>query len=166
MKQFSDSNRMKKFRYIVAALALLAVILVPSRVRQDLGWIDAVSGSRKTQTVWRFGLSSKPVIVESPLAARFKTLDLKWEPAWRNVQGTHRNIFGRSVGSEHGVAPVIYDLAWNPDLQRTFLAASSDDDVRAFFGLMTSGTEAEQKLAVREACDKALRPYASARPGE
>lgn len=143
---------------IVAVVAFIASILLPAPiyVRQDLGWIDAISGSQKTQTLWRVGRSSLPFIIESPLAARYRKLGLTWEPDWRNVKGTYVNALGRHVGSGHGFAPEIYDLATSADLQNAYIAASTDDDIRQFFHTMTTGTDTLKKAAVTQACDKAL----------
>ncbi len=151
----------RRFWLIVAAIALCATLLVPwpTGVRQDLGWIDSISGSRKSQTVWRLGRSSSPVVSESLLAARYRKLGLQWEPDWRNVKGTYVDIFGRSVGSAHGSAPEIY--SFNSDLQEWFLAASSDDEVRVFFRVISSGSDAEQKAAVEAAGEKALNAHAT-----
>ncbi len=148
---------MRRTGYFVAAIVVLVALLLPYHVRQDLGWIDSVSGSRKSQMVWRLGGSSTAVVSESPLAARYRQLGLQWEPDWRNVKGTSLNVFGRSVGRAHGQAPAIYDLAMDVQLQQAFVAASSDHEVREFFSIMSSSAEAEQKAAVDAACDKALR---------
>lgn len=66
-------------------LVVLVPVLLTTPVRQDLGWIDSVSGSRKSQVAWLRGWSTTPVVTESPLAARFRQLGLTWEPDWRKV---------------------------------------------------------------------------------
>jgi hypothetical protein len=147
---------MKRYWVIIGIVLTGAFLLIPHHVRQDLGWVDSIGGSRKSQTVWRYGAPTAPVLTESPLAERYRALGLQWEPDWKSVKGTYVDVFGRSVGHEHGFAPEIYSLAMHPDLQRAFLAKSSDDDVRAFFRVMLSGSEAEKKAAVEAACDKAL----------
>ena len=154
---------MRRTLYILAAVAALAALLLGTSVRQELGWVDRVSGSRKSQTAWRFGWSSSPVVTESPLAARYRQLGLRWQPDWRNVHGTYHDAFGRSVGHAHGSAPAIYHLAMDPALQAAFLAGSSDGEVRAFFRVMSDGTEAEQEAAVEAAYEKALGDDANAR---
>lgn len=158
---------MKRVFLILAFAVVVALLfsLTGMHVRQDLGWIDSISGSQKRQTVWRIGAVSSPVVSESPLAARYRTLGLKWEPDWKNVQGTYVDVFGHRVGSGHGFAPEIYSFAVLPNLEESFLAASSDDDVREFFHVMSSGTEQEKKAAVEAASNKALGEYAATRPG-
>ncbi len=91
----SLSTRMKRFWIILAVVVAAACLLVPAHVRQDLGWIDSVSGSRKSQTVWRFGAAPTPVVSESLLAERYRELGLRWEPDWKNVRGTYVDLFGR-----------------------------------------------------------------------
>jgi len=161
------STRVKRFWFILAAIVVLAALVVPTPlyVRQDLGWIDAISGSQKSQTVWRVGETSPPIVSDSLLAERYRTLGLKWEPDWRDVRGTYLNVFGRSVGRAHGSAPEIYNFAFSQDLQRSYLAASSDAELHKFFRIMSTGTEAEKKVAVETACNKALSEYATTRPG-
>jgi hypothetical protein len=105
------------------------------------------------------------VVSDSLLAERYRKLGLQWEPDWRNVKGTYLNMFGRNVGHAHGSAPEIYSFALNQDLQRSYLAASSDTDVCEFFHVMSSGTEDEKRAAVEAACNKALDEYAATRPG-
>ncbi len=156
---------MRRFWIILAVVVLAAFLLIPTNVRQDLGWIDSISGSQKSQTVWRFGAASTPIVSESLLAARYRKLGLKWEPDWKNVKGTYIDVFGRHVGSGHGSAPEIYSFALSPDLQQSYLAPSSDDDVREFLRVLSSGTEEEKKAAVEAACNKALGEYAATRPG-
>jgi hypothetical protein len=159
-------DRMKRLWIILAVLVIVTVLFIPATVRQDLGWIDSISGSQKRQTVWRFGAASMPVMSESLLAARFRKIGLQWEPDWENVRGTYVDIFGRNVGHEHvWPAPEIYTLAVSPGLQRSYLVASSDDDIREFFRIMSSGTEDEKKAAVEAACDRALGEYAATQPG-
>ncbi len=161
------STRMKSFWIILAVIVVAGFLFIPTRVhvRQDLGWIDSIGGSQKRQTVWGSGAESAPVVSESLLAARYRKLGLQWEPDWENVKGTYVDLFGRHVGSAHGSAPEIYSFALSPDLQQSYLAASSDDEVRELFRVMSSGTEAEKKSAVEAACNKALGEYAATRPG-
>lgn len=157
---------MRRFGIIVAVVVVAALLLMPTDVRQDRGWIDSISGSQKSQTVWRFSAASTPVVSESLLASRYQELGLQWTPDWKNVQGTYVDMFGRRIGSAHGCAPEIYVLAVHSDLQQAYLAASSDDDVRQFFRVMSSGTKEEKKAAVEAACNKALAESAATRPGE
>lgn len=147
---------MRRLHYIIAAIVLVIAILLPLPIKQNLAWIDSISGMRKSQTVWRPGWSSSPAIVDSPLAMRYRRLGLTWEPQWCNVVGTHVNVLGRRVGTEHGPAPEIYSLALHPRLQEAFLAASNDDEVRAFFNVMCSGSAADQGAAVEAACAKGM----------
>ena len=148
---------MKRPWYILIAIVISAAVLmaVTVHVRRDLGWVDSVSGSHKSQTVWRFGGPSTLVVSDTPLAERYRKLGLRWEADWRNVQGTSVSLFGRVLGRGHGPAPEIYRFK-DPNLQRWYLAAASDDDVRALFRVMSGGTEAEQKAAVDAACERAF----------
>ena len=53
----------------------------------------------------------------------------------------------------------------DPALQAAFLAGSSDGEVRAFFRIMSDGTEVEQEAAVKAACERALGDDAAAGAG-
>jgi hypothetical protein len=103
-------------------------------------------------------------VTESPLAKKYRELGLKWEPDWKQVRATEVDVFGRSISSACGIAPEIYTL--NADFQRLFLKASSDDEVRAFFRVMSGGSDAEKKAAVEGACEKGLGAYESALSAE
>lgn len=141
-----------------AILIVVAFGFVPEIfIRQELGWIDSVSGSRKEQTVWRFGWSTNPVVIVSPLETRFRELGLRWQPNWCNVKGTYKNVFGANRGSGHGPAPEVYYLAFHPEVQQAFIQASTDDELRAFFRVMSTGTEAEQRSAVEAVFDAYFR---------
>src|SRR5215216_377024 len=82
-------RRARRALLVLTILAALVLVPTPIYVRRDLGWIDAISGSQKSQTVWRIGWSSPPVVSDSPLAQRYRKLGLQWEPDWRNVRGTY-----------------------------------------------------------------------------
>jgi hypothetical protein len=148
---------MKRVWIIIGFLAVVGFLLIPMSQRQDLAWMDSISGSEKTQTVWQFGGSSSPVIRESPLAARYRKLGLKWNRDWRNVKTAYTDVLGRNLGSADSFpAPEIYQFALSSGLQKRYLSKSSDVEVRAFFRVMTTGTEAEKKAAVEASCDRAL----------
>jgi len=150
--------------WIIVAVAVVAGLLLGSvGVRQELRWVDGVSGSRKERRVWRFVTPSPAVVTESPLAKKYRELGLTWEPNWRQVRGAEVDVFGRGVSSEGGAAPEIYTL--DADDQRWYLKAASDDEVRAFFRVMTGGSEAEKKAAVEGACEKGLGAYEAAPSG-
>lgn len=136
---------------IPAAVLLLALSLPTFWVRQETGWVDAISGSRKYQTDWRLGWSTTPGITDSALALRYRKLGLQWNPDWRCVQGTYVNLFGRHIGWAHGTAPPI--LAFGV-VDQLYAGSASDEEVRGFFRVMTAGTDAEQKAEVEEAADR------------
>lgn len=157
---------MKKVLIIFAVLTVAAVIFIPisSNYRRDLGWVDSISGSRKSQTVWQSGKETTPVIVDSPLAEKYRELGLIWQPDWKNIRGTSYDVFGRVTGHGHGSAPEIYPLEFG--LQKLFIAASSDDEIRIFFRIMSSDSETDRKAAVDCACQKALEHSSGTQPSK
>lgn len=149
---------MKSSTFIVVGIIISVVVLVfaPMHIRQELGWIDAISGSQKSQTLWRIGGASQPIVLDSLLGHRLKELGLTWEPDWRNTKGTYIDAFGRSVGSGHGAAPEIYTLALNTELQRAYLDNATDSDIRELFRVMSSGTTTEKEAKLETICSRAL----------
>lgn len=157
---------MKRLWIILSFVVVAVGLLIPARIRQDRGWIDSISGSQMSQTVWVFGAKSTPVLSELLLAARYRKLGLQWNPDWKSVRGTSINVLGRAVGSAHGLAPEIYSLAVHPDLQQSYLAAASDEEVCEFFRIMSSGTEQEKKAAVAAAQDRVLGKAGTTQPAD
>src|SRR4051794_23540779 len=98
----------KRTWLIVAVVAAATLLTANAYVHERLGWVDSISGARKSQTHWRLLGPSTPVVSESPLAARYRKLGLQWEPDWRNVEGTSVGLFGLTVARGHGPAPEIY----------------------------------------------------------
>jgi hypothetical protein len=139
---------------VVVAILIAFQLMQDNFVRQEFGWIDTVSGSKKSQTITRLGATLPPVIAVSPLETKFHDLGLVWQPDWRNVRSSAIPLFGRSHSLGHGRAPAILTLAGLPDIQRYFIDHSSDDEIREFFRVMTSGTEAEQDAAIDVLCNK------------
>jgi hypothetical protein len=155
-----------KLGAVITVLVLGFIHMQVEHIRQDLGWIDSISGSHQTQSTWRFGWSSPARVTDSPLAIRYREMGLQWQPNWCNVKGTYVNIFGRKIGSGHGRAPAIYFLAVHPDLQQAYINQSSDDEVRELFHILSSGTEAEQDAACEAATNRALNGSRAASSNE
>jgi hypothetical protein len=125
-----------------------------------MGWIDAVTASRKHQTYVTFGfdmtplIKTTPVIEPSPLATWLARQETGMTYDWRHVNGTLKTIWGKPVGFGHGSAPPIYFFPG--DWLEHFVKSSSDEDLRHFVDVMRHGTEQEQETAVRTAVDKEL----------
>ena len=151
------------FVLILAALVLsTASFLFSLNVRQDLGWVDAVTGSEKYQTDWVFGMTTGRRTVPSPIELRLRKMGVTVQPDWRNVMGTYRNLFGNSTGHAHGwPAPAIYPF--RGDEQQGFVDTSSDAEILTFVRVMQSGTEPAKREAVDATVEKSLA--APARPG-
>src|SRR4051812_39661332 len=96
---------------VTVVVGLAAVVLVAAAlttpVREDLGWMDALSGTYQTQTVWLSRYPTTPVVTPSPIELRLRKIGVTWRPDWRNVKGTSRDLLGRRLGREHGSAPPI-----------------------------------------------------------
>ena len=144
---------------IIAVLA----ILVPSfvvPVQREMGWIDAVTASKKRQTYVTFGfdmqplMKTTPTIETSPLADWLVQREGKIEFDWRHVNGTLKTIWGKPVGYGHDRSPPIYPSYG--DLMKDFVSLSSDEDLLHFVEIMRHGSEEEQEAEVNAAIQKAL----------
>ena len=138
---------------VLAALFFVAALFVQ---REKCAWIDAISGSQKEQVNWPLAITTSRRASESQIAARYRALGLRWEADWRLVEGTSTNLLGVVFARGHAPTPEIYSLATTEQLQRAFLSAATDDEVRAFFNAMASGSSAEMKAAAEAAEAKAL----------
>lgn len=149
---------------IVLAVLIVAGMILEIEDRQERVWIDAVSASTKSERMYRDGEAST-VITDSPFAERYRALGLSWEPQWHNVAATSITVAGRRTNLGHGRAPEIHSFR-SADLQQLFLAGASDDEVRAFFQVMSTGTEAEQRAAIEAAADKIFSKPTTTRASE
>lgn len=66
------------------------------------------------------------------------------------------NAYGISRSGGHGPAPEVYTFAFHDDLQLSYLDASTEDEIREFFKIMSTGTHEEKQAAVDKAFEKAL----------
>ena len=139
---------------VVVAVLVTTQFINEVLVRSEFGWIDSVSGSRKSQTITRWGSVLPPVIAVSPLARKFSNLGLVWQPDWRNVRSSAIPLIGRSYSLGHGSAPTIYDLSFHNEVQQYFIDHSSDEEIRAFFSVMITGTDLQQKVAIEAMFNK------------
>lgn len=115
-------------------------------VREEMAWMDGVTGTIKRRTDWVVGLSTGERTEPSALDLRLRTLGANVPPRWHHIQGDSRTLLGGVTARSHGSAPRILSLG--PDLLKLFVDASTDDEVVAFARAMQSGTDAEQRFAV------------------
>lgn len=120
-----------------------------------MGWVDAVTGSRKRQTLWLWGIDSQPVIEPSALELWLIAREGAIQHDWRHTEGTWKTIWGRSTGWSHGRAPATYSLSY-PGLIEIFVRESSDEELAAFVDTMRHGSRDEKDAAVSAASDRIL----------
>ena len=158
--QTAVARMIAKRKHIVIAIAavVLAAAVVNTalvvEVRCDKGWICGQCGSRKYQTQWAWGSRSAPLVEVSALGKWLLTKSSEHTHDWRNIQGTGRSVFGRSIGSRHGLAPPI--LSMPAELLNRFVASASEPDLHEFVQVMCDGTAEEQETLIRRTCEKML----------
>jgi hypothetical protein len=139
---------------ILAPVLGVAMFVLPFvSVRQTRSRMDAVTGSMEWQTTWPLGLTAGPKVDVSPVECRRRKMGVQWTPDWRFLHNTHRTILGSPTVYECGLAPPIHQLH---SVLAQFVESSTDDEIRAFVGVMQQGADAEKRAAVETACDKAL----------
>lgn len=154
-------GRWRRFlRPAILVFCALAVSLTLPAVEVGIqrGWVDAVTGSYRSETDWVFGFTSAERVVPSALEARLTQMGVVVPRDWRNVKGTLFNGLGRGIGNSHGSAPAIYPLRIG-DLMKRYVDASTDAEILEFVRIMQTGTEDEQEAAVEAAADKAWATY-------
>lgn len=158
------SPRRWPWRVLVAAVVLLVGVLsVPSiTFRQVRSEVDPVTGSMRWTTVGLTGVPSPPRVAVSPLELRLSNMGVQWTRSWHTLHNTHYDMFGRPRMWECSSAPPIYTL--RPVLNE-FAAAASDEELRAFVGVMESGSEAEQQATVDAAAEMGLKAMSAVPAG-
>lgn len=145
--------------WIVVGLVFLVVSLcVP--VKQNMTWIDPVTGSWKHQSGLTLSSDMKPLLTTtaaiepSPLAMWLVRREGRVQYNWHSLNTTWKTLWGTVTGLGCSRAPPIYSL--RGDLLEYFVKSSSDDDLRCFVDVMRHGTEAEQRAAIESAGRKAI----------
>ena len=147
----------KTFAILVGLALLVLSFAVP--VQREMGWIDAVTASRKHQTYVTFGfdmrplMKTTPVIEPSPLADWLARREGQVDYDWRLVEGTLKTLWGTSVGHGHGPAPPILQFRL---FVEHFVKSASDEDLQRFVNVMRHGTQREQTAAIEAAVDKEI----------
>lgn len=123
---------------IVGLVILLLSLVVP--VRNELGWTDPVTGSRKHQTRWTWcgvvtPIETTPIIRASPLAEWIIRREGTITYDWRSTRSTMDTIWGRSVGGAiRDFPPRIFRLYF--PVQENFIKSSTDEEVQQFIDIM------------------------------
>jgi hypothetical protein len=144
------------WRALAAAAFLLVVsfCLTAVPVREDESRMDAVTGSMTSQTIWLGCLSAGPRPDVSPLEVHLSQRGIPWTPRWQSLHAVSSSSLGYVTSRGCASAPPIYSLR---TVLKEFVAAASDDEIRAFVRVMESGTEEQQRAAVDAAGAKALQ---------
>lgn len=131
-------------------LALIGVIcFVP--VREDNLWMDAVTGSRRRQTIWLHHFSLGARVEPSPLELRIKRMGLACMPRWQFVAGPECTLLGGAVVNVCGRLPPIYLVGM---LGQDYAQSASDAEVIKLVQTMQTGSDAQQTAFAQEIFDK------------
>jgi len=134
------------------ALLLYGVCFID--VHEDSVWMDPQTRTEMRQSKW-FGIRMTPVITKSALDDRLSRIGFHHQPNWQFLHDSQSNVFGVVTVRGCSTAPRIYSFP--PEMLRSFVNASSDQDIKNFMHIMQSGTEFEQNAAIESAADQALR---------
>ena len=146
------------FLAIVVALLLLAT-LVP--YRNDLGWIDPVTGSARFQTR-RFLVPTSTIVHRSAIEDWIVRREGRYEANWKPIFDTSSKLLGRCRAC--GMPPESYEVGL---FDKTFVRDSSDAEISKFVQIMRHGTKSERRNAVDALGEKVLKtrgPIAGTRP--
>lgn len=138
--------------FVIAAAITLASFSV--LVREEVTWIDTVTGSTQQQAIWCIGSRSAEHVEPSPIARWVIDHEGSIDYRWKVTSDTSVTLWGRPVMFACDTAPPIYGFPTN--LMPHFIASSTDDEIRNFIKTMQSGTRANQSAAVIAAIDQAL----------
>ena len=145
----------RQLAVITVVVVVAALLLLPISIREDRGWVDAVSGSHQRQTIWFWAFPTRPRLTPGAIETRLRAMGMQWQYDWRLLYTTPRDVFGRATSRGCGFTPPIYPL--HGGLGQDFVNASTDNDLREFFRTMQSGSNKQQEAAVDAAIQKALR---------
>lgn len=156
-----DADRKRRRRWTILAGVLVVFALVYlNDVREDVREAEQVTGSLRGETVWGVGFTAGWRTTPSPLEVALRRRGIPWTPRWRRMGHSTHSIIGlqRPVqkASDRAVPPAV-DLRWIPSFD-----SFSDADLRALVNVMATGTEEQQREAVREAEMKVARMPAGA----
>lgn len=132
-------------------MVILLAISLPVREVEDR--MDAVTGSSIRRTTWLFGLATTTAATPSPLEERLKAKRVNWRPDWVFLHRSPRNIFNRPLRRACGYTPPIYHLQRGLD---EFVDRSTDEELVEFILIMQTGSEQEQRVAVKAAFETTL----------
>lgn len=148
----TKSIRRWPFRMVVVvagAFALFASLFFDASQTQL--HVDPLTGSRWRQTVWFGHFSLGPTITVSPLEPRLKQLGISWKPTWDLLSEIDYNLLGQVTCRDCSTTPPMFHF---DSFGAAYLAVASDDEVRAFFNTIQTGTADEQRKAIVAAGDR------------
>ena len=128
----------------LSALIVLAWIIV-SNFQKTTRWeMDAITGSRRTYTVWNFGIKTIDEVQISPLELRLKKMRIQPTPIWRAITVEYQHGLRKAIGC--GSSPPIGHC--QPDIQAC-LNALTDADLLGLVAMMQTGSDKQQEDFLR-----------------
>jgi hypothetical protein len=143
------SSRWLKILALASGLVLAGIL----PYRSELGWIDPVTGSMKSQTRC-FLVPTSTVVRTSALERWIIRHEGTYTSHWRFLHDTSSSvIYGRAHAC--GLGPEIYPLRAG-GLDDDFVRHASDARIAEFVRIMRAGTPAARERVVESACQEAL----------
>jgi hypothetical protein len=138
---------------LVAFVFTWAILAIP--VRTDTIWIDSVSGSMKSRTMW-VGFVTTPSRVErSAVGEWIVKREGSLHPDWRFLTRRYRSLVGATLGRGCALAPEVYPLHAGENNTR-YVRAATATELAEFVRTMRNGTAAEKEQAVDTAFRKQI----------
>jgi hypothetical protein len=123
--------------------------------RHELGWIDPITGSMKSQTQW-FGFTTSTLIEQSAVEKWIIHHEGHYTNNWSFLHDTAMTPSGRPTGHSCGRLTEIYFLHAG-SANDHFVLNASDEEIGTFVQVMRTGTSLEKEKAALAAAEKALK---------
>jgi hypothetical protein len=139
------------WRAILPSIVALLLIGTVVPYRNDLGWVDPVTGSVRFQRRW-FLIPTSTVVHTTVIEEWIVRHEGRYKPSWQFIFDTSSTWLGR--GHACDTAPESYSVHL---VDRDFVRISTDAEIDEFVRVMRKGTKDDRKKVVEALCDKVLQ---------
>ena len=144
---------------VIGVIALIGSLLGFECSTERL-WIDPVTGSRKSQVIYKYWPDSSPRVERSAIARWLDANEGPYQPQWHRYSANGANLFGQTVVFRCGNATEAYSLASLPEAVEAYVRTADDLDIASFVATMRGGDEEQREAAVRVLIDRGVEAFA------